>query len=369
MVRSPLRPLEAHVRWRVLFYARAWSGPALAALALLSNGFWCWGLPFFGFVVVPLVEAFVRPDRSGLTQQEISVALKEPLFDMLLYFMVPMFWGLTFWFAWRITRPDQPVLDSIGRVLTMGALCGIYGINVAHELGHRSARAERVLAWMLLVPSLYTHFIVEHNHGHHRYVATARDPASARYGEPLPAFWLRSILGSFRSAWSIERERLAKSGTGPWTMRNAVLMGLVLQGIYLCTILLLFGPLALVAVVAEAMLGILLLETINYIEHYGLRRAIRPDGGSVRVQHVHSWNSDHVLGRALLFELTRHSDHHYKASLKYQALNSPANAPELPAGYPAMVLLALIPPLWRRVMDPRVRAVVARDPSCVLAIP
>ncbi|MCB0790800.1 MAG: alkane 1-monooxygenase [Flavobacteriales bacterium] len=359
----------ARLRVRALLYARSWLGPVLAGAGLYAEGIWCWALPVFGFVVIPVLEAVVPPDRSGLNETEVALALREPLFDILLYLMVPMFWGLTFWYAWRIVQPDQPIIDVMGRILTMGTLCGVYGINVAHELGHRVKRGERIMARMLLVPALYTHFIVEHNHGHHRHVGTPRDPASARFGEPLPYFWFRSIVGSFRSAWAIERARLERIGIATWSARNGVLAGLAWEASFLSIVLLLFGPMALLAVLAEALLGILLLETINYIEHYGLQRAEKPGGGYVRVQHVHSWNSDHVLGRVVLFELTRHSDHHYKASLKYQALNTHPEAPQLPAGYPAMVLLALVPPLWRRVMDPRVRAAVAGSPACDIALP
>jgi len=238
---------------------------------------------------------------------------------------------------------------------------------VAHELGHRTKRWERDLSRALLLTSLYMHFIIEHNRGHHRRVATPDDPASARHGETVYGFWVRSIVYSWLSAWEIEVDRLRKAGERPFGVKNEMIHALVWQGALLLAIVLLFGPEAAVAFVGAALIGILLLETVNYIEHYGLRRVMNAAGTYGRVQHVHSWNSDHLVGRIMLFELTRHSDHHWKASKKYQALQGLEDAPQLPTGYPGMMLLSLAPPLFFGVMHPRLDALVARGTGLTLA--
>ena len=127
-----------------------------------------------------------------------------------------------------------------------------------------------------------------------------------------------------------------------YSLANVILLGLILY---------IFSWKVLLAFVLAAIIGILLLETVNYIEHYGLLRQRTASGRYERVRHVHSWNSDHQIGRLMLFNLSRHSDHHYKASKKYQVLDSLPDSPQMPTGYPGMMVLALVQPLWFRVMD------------------
>ncbi|MBK9287726.1 MAG: alkane 1-monooxygenase [Flavobacteriales bacterium] len=217
---------------------------------------------------------------------------------------------------------------------------------------HRRLRWERDLARTLLLSSLYMHFIIEHNRGHHARVATPDDPASARQNEPLYAFWFRSVVFSFLSAWWIEIDRLRKDGRSPFGLGNEMIRFLAIEATLVAGIALLFGSTALWCFMGAATIGVLLLETVNYIEHYGLRRRLSESGNYQRVQHVHSWNSDLLPGRLMLFELTRHSDHHYKASKKYQVLRSLDMGPQLPTGYPGMMLLSLVPPLWFKVVNP-----------------
>ena len=251
----------------------------------------------------------------------------------------------------------------------MGLMCGVYGINIAHELGHRTTRWERDLSRALLLSSLYMHFIIEHNRGHHRRVATPEDPASARFGENIYFFWVRTILFSFVSAWRIEIARLRKERKAPFGLHNEMIRFLLIEALLLISIGGLFGSHVLLYFVMAAAIGILLLETVNYIEHYGLGRKPNERGLYGRVAHTHSWNSDHVIGRMMLFELTRHSDHHYKASKKYQVLQSMEEGPQLPTGYPGMMLLTLVPPLWFRVVDPIVLRLSEANADVVLARP
>jgi alkane 1-monooxygenase len=237
----------------------------------------------------------------------------------------------------------------------MGLACGTFGINVGHELGHRVKPYEQWLAKSLLLTSLYTHFFIEHNKGHHKNVSTPIDPSSAPKGMTLYRFWLRSVTGTWRDAWLIAKEDLQKKGLPALHFKNEMLQLQMLQVIFLLLIIFKFGWAACGYFVVAAILGFLLLETVNYIEHYGLARKETAPGKYERALPQHSWNSNHVLGRLMLFELSRHSDHHYLASRKYQVLRHHDEAPQLPTGYPGSILLATVPPLWFAVMDKRLR--------------
>jgi alkane 1-monooxygenase len=357
------------MRLRALRYTLAFTDPALAWWGLNAHGLATWALPIHGFALIPLLELFLRPDRSRLTEEEESAALADPLYDALLLAFVPVQWATLILFFFRIGEPDLTGWEIGGRIATMGLMCGVYGINIAHELGHRATRWERNLARALLLSSLYMHFIIEHNRGHHRHVATPDDPASARYGEHIYFFWARTIVFSFLSAWRIEADRLRKEGNAPYGARNEMIRFLMVELCLVIAVGLVFGPLVLLAFGAAALIGALLLETVNYIEHYGLGRKLNERGNYGRVQHTHSWNSDHLVGRLMLFELTRHSDHHYMASRKYQVLRSEPEGPQLPTGYPGMMILSLVPPLWFRTVDPIIARLVETDPALTFAHP
>ncbi len=355
----PSSAARRRVRFRALRYTVTLIAPAWGVVSLLGHGVWTWTLPIHGFVLVPLLEMILPQGPDNLSEEEEAAALKDPVFDLLLYLLVPLQWALLVLFFFQVREAGLTPWEMAGRIASMGILCGIYGINVAHELGHRSTPWERDLARALLLTSLYMHFIIEHNRGHHRRVATPADPASAGYGETLFAFWVRSIVFGWRSAWRIEAERQRKEGRGPYGLRNEMLHAMAWQLALVVMVAIAFGPWVALAFVAAALIGILLLETVNYIEHYGLRRLRDAQGTYRRVLHVHSWNSDHRLGRLTLFELTRHSDHHWKASRPYQVLRHVEHAPQLPTGYPGTMLLSLFPPLFFRVMHPRLKALIA----------
>ncbi|MBK6475745.1 MAG: alkane 1-monooxygenase [Flavobacteriales bacterium] len=346
------------MRIRTLRYTVTFILPILALLGLVRDGLWTWSVPILAFAIIPVLELMLGHSDQNLTNSEEHAALEDPIYDALLYLIFPVQWVLLVLFLIQVQETDLLWWEVMGRIATMGMLCGIYGINVAHELGHRAKRWERDLARALLLTSLYMHFIIEHNRGHHRHVATPEDPASARYGETLFAFWFRSIVYSFVSAWRIEADRMRKLNKAAYGIRNEMLQAIAWQAVLLVVIGLAFGNLALFSFIGAALTGILLLETVNDIEHYGLRRKRTASGNYGRVQHVHSWNSNHLLGRLMLFELTRHSDHHWKASKKYQVLQSLEDAPQLPTGYPGMMVLSLIPPVFFNVMHPRLKAMV-----------
>jgi alkane 1-monooxygenase len=198
----------------------------------------------------------------------------------------------------------------------------------------------------------YPHFTIEHVRGHHANVATHHDPASAQRGESFYRFWIRSVIGQLRSAWHLETQRLAKKNGSVWRHDNLMLRYAIIQLLWLGTVTWVFGLSFLGPYVLMSIGAFSLLEAVNYVEHYGLARRQKANGKFERVDEHHSWNSDHLVSRALLFELTRHSDHHMEARRPYQTLRSHSTAPNLPTGYPGMILLALVPPIWYKTMDP-----------------
>jgi len=340
-----------------LKYLLAYLLPLSAILALGLQGPWAWATAVLSFGIIPVLEIWTPQSTENVLPEQEEPRSRRVLFDILLYLNLPLLFGIVGWYLYTVQHKELSVAEILGLTLGTGLIVGAVGINVAHELGHRERGYEQVLSKWMLLPALYQHFFIEHNRGHHKNVATDLDPASARLGEWLFPFWLRSIVGSWNSAWRLERERLQKAGIPFWDIRNEMLRFQVWQTAWLAGIVFFIGWKALAGAVIIALIGVLLLETINYIEHYGLRRKLLPSGRPEPVTPAHSWNSDHELGRIFLYELTRHSDHHYKATRKYQILRHLDESPQLPFGYPTSVLLALVPPLWFRVMDRRVRGV------------
>ncbi len=326
------------------------TGPVLGYFSLTYTGIWPWVLPIYVFVLIPLAEYFSPQSTANLKKEEEDKALKDPVYDLMLYFMLPIQYILLFYYLNTIGQPGLSYMDIAGRVFTMGISCVVLGINVGHELGHRKAWHEQWISKLLLLSTLYMHFIIEHNKGHHKRVSTREDPASARYGESLYIFWVRSVFGSFKSAWNIEVKRLNKLSKAWWHPANEMFHFIIIQFGFILFVYLLFDFSHAMYFIAAAGIGFLFLETVNYLEHYGLSRKKLPNGNYEKVMPIHSWNSNHYVGRVFLFELTRHSDHHYKASRKYQILRHMDDAPQLPFGYPVMILMALFPPLWFYVL-------------------
>ena len=333
-----------------IIYLSVLTIPATALVAFHSSGWLSYLTVLYAFGLVPLVELLLAPDPRNLTEAEALRKSLDPGYDIPLYLAIAIQYFCLFFFLRSITEDGLDASTLIGRTLSMGILCGILGINVAHELGHRPGKGDQFLSKLLLLSSMYMHFNIEHNRGHHKHVSTDDDPASARFGESVYVFWARSIVNSYLSAWRLEAERLRKKKLPVTSLHNEMIAFQIAQLMLAIAITIFYGVTGLVYFLAAAMIGILLLETVNYIEHYGLRRKRRAEGGFERVTPHHSWNSDHLLGRLMLFELSRHSDHHYIASRKYQTLRHYEKSPQMPTGYPGMMLLSLVPPLWFWVM-------------------
>jgi alkane 1-monooxygenase len=326
-----------------------------AFISFQSHGFLVWTPLIYTWFLIPLIELKVKADESNLSGAEEELARKNRIYDLLLYMVVPVQYIALYFYLDSITSQQQSTADIIGKTLVMGLLCGVFGINVAHELGHRVKKFEQTLAKLLLLTSLYMHFFIEHNKGHHKRVATPDDPSSARYGEMVYRFYFRTIVFSYISAWHIAARDARKKGFKAFSRHNEMLQFQLVQIAMLLAVFYFFGLTAMLLFMFAALNGILLLETVNYIEHYGLQRKQIGEGKFERALPEHSWNSNHIIGRVMLFELSRHSDHHYLASRKYQVLRHHENSPQMPTGYPGMMLLSLVPPAWFRVMNKRIK--------------
>ncbi|MET9289682.1 alkane 1-monooxygenase [Nocardia beijingensis] len=316
--------------------------------------FW-WIGPIIVLIVIPLLDWSIGVDGTNPKDEDYERLSNDRYYRWCTYLMLPVqLIGLVI-ASYMWAGDELSVLDKLGLAATLGFVSGI-GINAAHELGHRVERMERWLAKIALAQSGYGHFFVEHNRGHHVRVATPEDPASARLGESLWEFLPRSVSGSFRSALTLERERLARNGRGWWSVHNHILQAWSMTLVLFGGLVAAFGYQVLPWLLLQAVIGFGLLETVNYVEHYGLLRARRPNGRYARCSPRDSWNSDHLVTNIFLFHLQRHSDHHANPGRRYQTLRTSEQAPQLPAGYAAMIVLAAVPPLWRRVMDARVLA-------------
>ncbi|MDH3589261.1 MAG: alkane 1-monooxygenase, partial [Gammaproteobacteria bacterium] len=277
---------------------------------------------------------------------------------------VPLHFVVLFGGAWFVASQDLGWFGLLGHSLLVGAISG-FGVNIGHELGHKKSTADRVAARLVLAVPLYGHFSMEHNAGHHAEVATPEDTASARFGENIYRFSLREIPGGLKRAWRLERTRLQRRGHHVLNWRNEILQSYTVSLLLYAGLILAFGPVVIPFLLIQTAFAWWQLTSANYVEHYGLLREKRGDGRYERCQPHHSWNANHLASNLLLFHLERHSDHHAYAARRYQSLRHYEDVPQLPSGYFGMFLLAYVPPLWYRVMDPKVLGLVDGDISKV----
>jgi alkane 1-monooxygenase len=337
-----------------LKYLAALLIPATAFIGLYFQGYWSFFTPVFSFVLIPIFEILLPQDNSNYTSKTIENKSINKLFDWMLYLNLPITYCILFLSLYVVTTNSLVTYEFIGIILSTGMVLGTNGINVGHELGHRQNTNERFIGKALLLPALYMHFYIEHNYGHHLHAATKEDPATARYNQNVYAFWFTSTIRQYINAWKIQMKLLKNNSNSFFSFKNDMLWFTIIQFMYLFIVFLIFGNLGLLFALCAAVTGFLLLETVNYIEHYGLLRGKTNSGRYERVKEIHSWNSNHIVGRIILYELTRHSDHHYKTSKKYQVLECHKESPQMPFGYPTSMVLALIPPLWFNIMNKRV---------------
>ena len=337
-----------------LKYLFAYTIPLMTLVSISYNGILTFATPLYAFIFIPLLEIILKDYDREYSESQKEKRLNNILFDILLYLNIPFVFGLLAYGFWVLETKSLLPFEMVGIVLSLGILLATNAINVAHELGHRKTKGEQTLSKLLLLPCLYMHFYLEHNFGHHKNVATPEDPATSKKNQSVYHFWITSVLKQYKNAWQIQLSILAKGNHTYFSLKNDMLWYSIFQLCYLDLCFLFFGISGLLFALAVGVLSFVFLETINYVEHYGLVRKKLPSGRYERVQTHHSWNSNHIIGRIVLYELTRHSDHHFKASKKYQILENKKESPQLPFGYPTSILLSLVPPLWFWIMNSRI---------------
>ena len=323
--------------------------------AFASTGQWWYLLfaPAFIHLVMPLLDLVFGADFSNPPESAVEQLDKDIFYRALVWAYVPFQFAGTVYGAWLAATMPLPWYAFAALVFSVGSFNGV-GIATAHELGHKKEALDRWLAKIALAPTLYGHFYVEHNRGHHKRVATPEDPASSRMGESFWAFLPRTVWGSLQSAWELERESLNMRNKSVWSLDNNNLQAWAMSLVFYGALIAWLGWPVLLFLVLQGLYGASMLEVVNYVEHYGLLRQKDANGRYVRCEPEHSWNSNHIVGNILLYHLQRHSDHHAHPARRYQALRHFGEAPQLPAGYATMITAAYFPPLWYALMDHRV---------------
>jgi alkane 1-monooxygenase len=338
--------------------------PSLAFIAyagwqLTGFGGWFWIGPVVILVIVPTIDLVAGLDRSNPPDDVIEALENDRYYRWITYLFLPIQYAGFVGAMWLIGGSGElGTWEKIGLAVSIGCIGGI-GINTAHELGHKKEANERWLSKIALAQVFYGHFYIEHNRGHHVRVATPEDPASSRLGENFYQFWPRTVIGSLASAWRIEKRRYARKKHHPFRLGNDVLNAWLMSVVLWGALVAWLGVGVLPYLVIQAVVGFSLLEVVNYMEHYGMLRQKVGVGERQRYERVdpsHSWNSNNIATNVLLYHLQRHSDHHANPTRRYQALRDFEESPVLPTGYAGMIVLAIVPPVWRRVMDPRVLA-------------
>jgi alkane 1-monooxygenase len=337
--------------------------PALTAIGYYAGGTWNWLAIGFVFILITFIDFWIGLDTRNVPSDQVSIVSEEFYYRFITYVWTYFQVGFVIWSCYAVTTGKLTTwYEWIGFTISVGLVTGGIGITVAHELGHKKSKLEQLYSQVILMTVCYMHFFIEHNRGHHVQVATPADPATARKGENVYAFWFRSVFVGYAHAWQLEKESLTRQGLSVFSWHNRMIRYLLLPGLFCAAVIVLFfTPLVPwytipVFFFTQSIIAFTLLELVNYIEHYGIVRKQKPNGEYERVNPLHSWNASHLISNFFLFQLQRHSDHHANAIKRYQVLDHVDDSPQLPFGYPAMILIALVPPLWFRFMHPRLAA-------------
>ncbi len=358
-----------HSLIRKIGFFTAFILPILVIVGFYLGSFWNYCTLLFAFVILPLIDQFLGVDTRNVPVEKQQVVSDDFFYRFVTYVWTYVQLAFIGWGMYAVTNGQlHTVWDWIGFTLSFGIVTGGIGITVAHELGHKKSKLERFYSKVLLMTVCYMHFYIEHNKGHHVTVATPIDPATSRKNENFYAFWLRSVVQGYLHAWSLERERLRKIGVPFFSLSNNMIWFTLLPIVFVTVVTLLFSLLnqrfvweVSVFFFAQSFIAFTLLEQVNYVEHYGMiRREVSP-GRYEHVNPLHSWNASHLISNFFLFQLQRHSDHHAFAYKRYQVLDHHEVSPQLPFGYPTMVLLALVPPAWFSTMNTKLEHWRARN--------
>jgi len=362
--------------------------PSRWMLALKKVGYWIWLIPVLGiplsyywsqgsahadtwpwlvisvvFGVIPLLDFIVGRDPANPDERDEVPALEaQGYYRLLSLATVPLLLAMLVWSGWIFASYEGwSWVGQLGWVLSVGTVMGAIGITVSHELIHKDPTLEQNAGGLLLAAVCYAGFKVEHVRGHHVHVSTPEDASSSRFGQSLYAFLPHAYKHNFLNAWKLEAERLKRRGLPALHWRNELIWWYAISALFLLGFTLALGALGALFFLGQAFIAFTLLEIVNYVEHYGLHRRKLDNGRYERTNAHHSWNSNFLLTNLFLFHLQRHSDHHAYAKRRYQVLRHFDDSPQLPNGYAGMIVLAAFPPLWRAVMDPKVRAYYAGE--------
>lgn len=326
-------------------------GPALYLLVSPHDA-WLWLSPAFFYFGIPLFDALIGEDPSNPPEEAVPGLEADAYYRWITYLLVPLLWLSFILNAAFVATQPLAWYGVLAMIISTGGGLG-FAINLGHEMGHKKPLLERWLGKLALALACYGHFYIEHNRGHHRDVATPVDPASSRMGEHIYRFALRELPGGLLRAWQLEKERLGRCGKSAWNLENEILQPALISLALYGGLVAAFGIGLLPYLLLTAFWGAFQLTSANYLEHYGLLRRKLDNGRYEICQPHHSWNSNHLFSNWALFHLQRHSDHHAHPTRRYQSLRNFADLPRLPSGYFGMYLLAYCPPLWFRVMNPR----------------
>jgi len=346
---------STRLRLRPLGYWLVFSVPALMPLAwllIVFTGSFLWaGLPIVWlYGVLPLADVLIGRDRlPPVAAQDTWLSRR-----LLPWLCLPVQLAVLFWALALL--PAMPWWAGVLWLLSLGYVGGVLAINVAHELIHRRSRLDRIVGGLLLASVNYATFKIEHVRGHHVWVATEHDPSSARRGDTIYRFVPMALVRNTLNGWKLEAERLRRMGLHPWSPRNELIGWSLVTLTFAALSGWIAGPIGAVGFFAQGLVAAATLEVINYIEHYGLERRRLANGRFEKPEPRHSWNSDFWLSNAMLLQLQRHSDHHANPGRPFTRLRSWPDAPQLPLGYSAMLPIAFIPPLYRKLIHPRLDA-------------
>jgi alkane 1-monooxygenase len=339
---------------------------AVAAGPLLSlwlDSAWAlWAPVVFVYGVAPFIDLALGADTSNPPESAVAQLEADVYYRRVTHTLVPLLWLAFVGAAWFAATHALPWYGWLALVISTGNVGG-FCINLGHELGHKRGALDRTLAKLVLAPTGYGHFSIEHNRGHHRDVATPADPASSRMGESIYRFLLREMPGAWKRAWALEAARLKAEKLPLISWHNEILQPLAVTVLLWAALVGWLGGMVLPFLLATAFWANFQLTSANYVEHYGLLRAERAPGKFEPCQPQHSWNSNHVFSNWATFHLQRHADHHAHPLRSYQSLRHFEGLPQLPNGYFGMFVVAYIPWWWFSVMDPRLLAAVGRDPA------
>lgn len=319
----------------------------------VTKKLFAWTGPLALHLIIPSLDKMLGEDPENPPEEVIAVLENDPYYAKVVKLFIPFQYAANIYGCYLASRETTSLQDRVLFGHLLGLLNGV-AINTAHELSHKQGKLEHYLSHLCLAPTGYNHFRIEHPYGHHRRVATPEDPASSKLGESFWQFWPRTVSGSFKSAIEIETRRLERKGKTFWSFDNELLQGWAMSAAYHAIMLKLFGKRIIPTQVTQSFCGITLFEAVNYMEHYGLKREDLGGGRYARTMPEHSWNNNSMLSNVLLYQLQRHSDHHAYPTRSFQSLRHYEHVPQLPAGYASMVLPALIPKWWFKLMDERV---------------